>query len=352
MVATQQVFAVANFSVYFVSIKIGGMGKHMYDVTYEEYNMFYAVRLPPFLPTSTIPWRREKLTKTVLTQFHIPRNILWWLSLGAVKVSIALFYMRLQGFTSRRWMLVHWSLFTFTVLITALAFFIGLLSTIPVRAGFDRAWAGAALSSPDEVRQIEAQKIILALNGLHIATDILFLIVPVAMLWKVQMRWTIKMRVWIVGIVGVGNIALGLVRTQSNNWLGKDVFCEFSTSSLLPSFLSVWSRPLSFTWLAHAACPPAHLFDVLLTVSSTFPQQIHTSSSRDSLLPRSPSVSSPLPCPSSRVLLSSSGAAPSATAPPHIIIITATTGAYGTALFVIRTGMRSNAISIHGVYPA
>ena len=236
MVVTEQIFAVANFSVYFHSIKIGGMGKHMYDVTYEEYANFYAVcpSRPPSHPLSTISEE-----ETDLRQYHIPRNLLWWLSLGAVKVSIALFYMRLQGFTSRRWMIVHWSLFVFTVLLTAVAFFIILFSTLPVRAGFDRAWAGANLSSPDEVRQIEAQKIILALNGWHIATDILFLIVPVAMLWKVQMRWTIKMRVWIVGFVGVGNIALGLVRTQSNNWLGKDVFCEFSLPSLsspLPPF--------------------------------------------------------------------------------------------------------------------
>ena len=49
---------------------------------------------------------------------------------------------------------------------------------------------------------LDLSKVAAALNVWHIVTDALLLIVPIVMLWKVQMRLVVKLRVWIIGLVG------------------------------------------------------------------------------------------------------------------------------------------------------
>ena len=41
----------------------------------------------------------------------------------------------------------------------------------------------------------------------------MLMIVPVAMLWSARVRWTVKLRVCIMGIVSLANIGLAIART-------------------------------------------------------------------------------------------------------------------------------------------
>ena len=53
---------------------------------------------------------------------------------------------------------------------------------------------------------------VIGLNTWHILSDLLLLAVPIAMLWDSKMKWTVKLRVTIVGFVGLVNCGLAIAR--------------------------------------------------------------------------------------------------------------------------------------------
>ncbi|KAL8845939.1 MAG: hypothetical protein Q9221_008940 [Calogaya cf. arnoldii] len=55
--------------------------------------------------------------------------------------------------------------------------------------------------------------ILIGFNVWHILSDCLLLVVPFLMLWKVQMKWSTKLKVCAAGIIGFANVGLALSRT-------------------------------------------------------------------------------------------------------------------------------------------
>ena len=76
-------------------------------------------------------------------------------------------------------------------------------------------------------------------NVWHILTDFLLLIVPFMMLWKVQMKWTKKMRVCIAGVVGFANVGLALARTIVQLTIAEKTFDLTCMSTSAPSYHSM-----------------------------------------------------------------------------------------------------------------
>ena len=149
-----------------------------------------------------------------------------------VKLSIILFYMRLNGFSSRNWKIIHWVLFflTASLLVASVIFFttfcdpIAPLWNFRLFANISKAQNYSLWTNPGPIQKMRFNlgDATLALNGWHIATDITLFIVPVAMLWKVKMKWGTKCRVLAVGFVGCGNIVFSACRMSSNYQIGKD----------------------------------------------------------------------------------------------------------------------------------
>ena len=100
-----------------------------------------------------------------------------------------------------------------------------MLRCVPPRLGFDVIAAGRAENSG---RCIDAGPQIAILNSLHISSDIFLLVVPTVILWRVELRWTVKLRVWIAGMIGWINTILRILRTKDNFSVHKDVTCKSS----------------------------------------------------------------------------------------------------------------------------
>ena len=125
-------------------------------------------------------------------------------------MSIVLLYMRISGFTSRKWMVVHWSLLVIIALYCIAAFFVQLFVCRPTGIYFNLISIGKLAQAPGCVDQSKALAI---LSGVHVATDFSLLIIPIALLWRVQMKWTKKLRIWLAGIFGLLSCSFALLRT-------------------------------------------------------------------------------------------------------------------------------------------
>ena len=157
--------------------------------------------------------------------------------MGIVKMSIVLFYMRLSGFSSRRWIRTLWVLFAIMCCVLIITILVTLLPCRPILWRLDIKAAAHMYTEPPVC--LEVTQSITPLSVLYILSDALLLIIPVAMLWRVQMRWTIKLRVCLAGLVGCANIALSIVRTKENYYMKKDITCQ----CLLPLHLSSYLPP-------------------------------------------------------------------------------------------------------------
>lgn len=164
-----------------------------------------------------------------------------YVPLAFVKISIVCFYMRLTSLSSRAWMIFHWVLLFLcsSLLITSVCLITFQCHNITAYWDPKRY---ATWDHPPECLPLYG--IVKALNGWHILTDATLLISPIVMLWRVQMKFTKKLRVWSIGLVGCVNIVLSVCRIQSNNALNTDLLCTFYLFYLLP-LLHVLSAHIS-----------------------------------------------------------------------------------------------------------
>ncbi|RDW65328.1 hypothetical protein BP5796_10020 [Coleophoma crateriformis] len=190
--------ALAWPSLQIAAVVYGGAGKHMYDVTYEEYGVF---------KTCT------NLSKVV-----------FFLSVGFIKVSICFFNRRLTSLTGRAWSIFN---NVFLGLLTAYliaALFMNIFQCLPAYGGWDAIRIGkegvAAKCQSDSVFGS-------ALSTIHVIMDFGLLSVPIIVLWKVKMSFGTKLRLYIVFGFG-GMSAIGsIVRQVEQGRLNSDVLYTF-----------------------------------------------------------------------------------------------------------------------------
>ncbi|CAO1606480.1 hypothetical protein XANCAGTX0491_009979 [Xanthoria calcicola] len=168
-------------------VTYGGDGKHMYDVTYQQYRVF-------------------KYIGSI-------RSIIFYEAVAFIKMSIIAFNMRLTGLTSRRWMIVHWTLMSLMVVFAILPIFFGVFLLDPPRARFDLVFAGKLDTPPTMAIDIFATSY--TLIGIHVTSDVLLLGFFGIVLWKLQMSWTTKLRFRGVIFRCRGQVAARTEDTQS-----------------------------------------------------------------------------------------------------------------------------------------
>lgn len=160
-------------------------------------------------------------------KYDIANQLLYNPILALVKTSIVFFLWRLED----RRKIIRWSLVSFFFLNLSLAiatFVADLCQCTPVSYYWNRFVDNTYDSEGNVIEKagtcIHQVNFFLITAGLSVLTDILIMIIPAAMVWKLKMNrskkiavWTVTSLGWVVAIVGAVRIALYYYRFRPDN---------------------------------------------------------------------------------------------------------------------------------------
>ena len=126
---------------------------------------------------------------------------MFYVYVGIVKMSIALFNVRLTTLTTRFWKNVNWTFFVVCTAYTLAALFLNIFKCNPQYASFNLLRIAESGKVP-KCLSVNHMNSILRLN---LALDFTALAIPVIVLWKVQLSWKRKMRIF--GLLSIGLVA-------------------------------------------------------------------------------------------------------------------------------------------------
>lgn len=123
-------------------------------------------------------------------------------SSGVLKMSITAFNLRVTSMTSSKWRTLNWIFFIICGCYTIVAFFLNLFQCNPTGASFDLLLVADRGTAPrcEGVKEMGT-----ILRTINFVLDWCLVLIPVAVLWKVQMRWAKKGR--LIGAMTVGSLA-------------------------------------------------------------------------------------------------------------------------------------------------
>ncbi|KAF3043003.1 hypothetical protein E8E12_010001 [Didymella heteroderae] len=191
--------AMAYPALQIAMVQYGGAGKHFYDITYQEY--FHYKYLAP------------------------SASIVFYVYVGLVKMSIALFNIRLTTLTTRFWKNVNWAFFVICTAYTFAALFLNVFKCTPQYASFNLLRIAESGKVP-KCLSVNTMNSILRLN---LALDFTALAIPVIVIWKVQLSWKKKARIF--GLLSIGLIACiaSVMTLVSQYTLEKDPLWNYTT---------------------------------------------------------------------------------------------------------------------------
>ncbi|KAJ8068305.1 hypothetical protein OCU04_003868 [Sclerotinia nivalis] len=181
-----------------LAVIYGGAGKHIWDVTYEEYGYFK---------------RYTNLSKTF-----------FFVAVGVVKISICLFNRRLTAMTTRRWLWFNNAFLVLLVIYILVSLFWTIFSCNPVWGGWDAIRLGreGVVAKCFPVGTLGS-----VLSTVHVVTDFGLLAVPLIVLWKLKMGWRTRGRLYVVFAVGGGSMIGSILRQIKQADLESDVLWSF-----------------------------------------------------------------------------------------------------------------------------
>jgi len=176
----------------------GGAGKHIYDVSYEEYGHFKTF---------------SNLSKPM-----------FFLAVGFIKVSICFFNHRLTALTSRTWTIFN-NVFVFLLFVyIMMALFWILLQCSPPYAGWDPIRIAKECKS---FHCISDNIVGTTLSVIHVIIDFGLLSVPLIVLWKVRMGRGTRFRLYSVFSIGamscIGSVVSQIEQKKLNI---NDILCQ------------------------------------------------------------------------------------------------------------------------------
>ena len=189
--------AVAYPAIQTAMVTYGGGGQRIYDVTYHEYYIFH--------------W------------LAAVAQIEYFVCVGLIKMSIAVFNIRLIGMaTTRIWKIGNWTFFAILLAYIIIAFFLNVFQCTPAITSFDYVAIGHRGVSP---KCLGIAKMNTILRVINVTMDFCLLTVPIVIVLKLQMSWKKKLR--IAGLFAFGALAcigsvMGLVSQYA---LKTDVLC-------------------------------------------------------------------------------------------------------------------------------
>jgi hypothetical protein len=152
-------------------------------------------------------------------------SIVFYVYVGVIKMSIALFNIRLTTLTTPLWKYVNWAFFVVCTAYTFVALFLNLFKCNPQYASFSLLQIAEAGEVP-RCLSVNTMNSILRLN---LALDFTALAIPVIVIWKVQLSWKKKARIF--GLLSIGLIAcIASVMTLISQYtLEKDPLWNYTT---------------------------------------------------------------------------------------------------------------------------
>ncbi|CZR61347.1 related to integral membrane protein PTH11 [Phialocephala subalpina] len=175
--------AVAWPTLQICAVIYGGAGKHMYDITYEEYGHF----------------------KT----FSNLSEPMFFLAVGFIKVSICLFNRRLTSLTSRAWTLFSNIFLVLLFCYIMLSLFWTIFQCNPPYAGWDPIRIGKEGKVP---KCIGDNMVGSTLSVIHVIMDFGLLSIPLIVLWQVRMGWGTRARLYFVFSIGAMSCVGSIMR--------------------------------------------------------------------------------------------------------------------------------------------
>lgn len=150
---------------------------------------------------------------------------MFYVYVGLVKMSIALFNIRLTTLTTRLWKYVNYVFFGLCTAYTLVALFLNVFKCNPPYASFNLIRIAEAGKVP-KCLSVNHMNSILRLN---LALDFTALAIPVIVLWKVQLTWKKKARIF--GLLSIGLIACiaSVMTLVSQYTLEKDPLWNYTT---------------------------------------------------------------------------------------------------------------------------
>ncbi|KAL1651895.1 hypothetical protein SLS58_000018 [Diplodia intermedia] len=188
------IMAIAYPAIQIAMVVHGGGGKHSWDVTYAEYNDFN--------------W------------LGVVCKILFFTSVGIIKISITLFNRRLTSMTSPIWRYFNdFFLFLLTAY-TLLALFWTCFQCDPPAAMWDKIYSGKLAAMPT----CWSTKVISnVLSIMHVVMDFCLLTTPIIVLWKVKLPTGTKIRLYVVFSMGAVSAIGSVLRQLAQEKISLDV---------------------------------------------------------------------------------------------------------------------------------
>ncbi|THV78795.1 hypothetical protein D6D29_07394 [Aureobasidium pullulans] len=180
----------------------GGGGKHTWDVTYAEYYIF--------------------------NKLAIVCKIIFFTTVGIIKISICLFLRRISEATSKYPRLANDFFLFLLVGYTLLALFWSCFQCSPAPAMWDKIYSGQ-LAKP--AKCWSTLVVANALSIIHVVMDFVLLLTPIVVLWKVRLNKGTKIRLFIVFSMGSLSCVASVLRELAQKSISKDI--TYGYTSLL-----------------------------------------------------------------------------------------------------------------------
>ena len=170
----------------------------------------------------------------------------FYIAQGFIKLSITSFNMRLTGLSSRKWMYAHWAFFGIIAAFTIASVFLVTFQCVPVVAGFDSIATGKLETAPKCLTEAQVNH---PLSIWNTVMDFMLLSVPVLVLWKVQIPWSTKIRLFLLFSVGAVCCFATVLRQVAQQRLKSDPTCTVFPTALRPRYTDL--SPDNYTALVY-----------------------------------------------------------------------------------------------------
>ncbi|ETS75087.1 hypothetical protein PFICI_13571 [Pestalotiopsis fici W106-1] len=175
-----------------------GAGRHIWESTYADYNT-YAYNLGIC-------------------------QLIFFISVGLIKVSITLFVRRLADGASKAWRIFADVFLGTLIIYLAMALFWWVFSCSPPRARWDK-WYAGSLTDPAHCGNLVIQARTLSI--IHVIQGFILLMSPVIILWHIRINLAKKIRLFTIWLVG-GISVLGGLLQQTTTTVTNDNFWEYT----------------------------------------------------------------------------------------------------------------------------
>ncbi|KAH0293785.1 hypothetical protein M436DRAFT_71545 [Aureobasidium namibiae CBS 147.97] len=180
----------------------GGGGKHTWDVTYAEYYIF--------------------------NKLAIVCKIIFFTTVGIIKISICLFLRRISEATSKYPKIANDIFLFLLIAYTLLALFWSCFQCSPAPAMWDKIYSGK-LAQP--AKCWSTLVVANTLSVIHVVMDFVLLLTPILVLWNVRLNKKTKIRLFIVFSMGSLSCVASVLRELAQKSISKDI--TYGYTSLL-----------------------------------------------------------------------------------------------------------------------